>query len=730
MAEWIEGRLERVLWSSQESGWAVTVVRTTDGMPTTVVGPLADLAGVGDDGVFLTLQGEWVKHPTHGHQFKAEGYLEGSPQTLRGLELYLASSAIPGIGKSTAKRIVAQFGEDTFAAMSDPEQLQQLRGIGKAKADAIAHAWDEASANRGLGVLLQSAGLSVRWANRLAEQFGERAEQIVRSEPYSLSEKVRGIGFLTADRIARAVGVPEDAPQRVQAALVYCLGRKVDEGHCLVQLSELVGALQRLQVPTDGLQEAVDHLVAEGRVVQDEYEGAPHLTTVALDRAEHLVASSLLYRADSHEGLKASLDVVQAAERYVGLELDETQRQAVLGALQSGASVITGGPGTGKTTLVKVLIRSALEMGENWLLASPTGRAARRLSEATGQPASTLHRLLEFQPGGFRFGRDATNPLDCDGLVVDEASMVDVRLMASVLAALPVDRPCRLVLVGDADQLPSVGPGQVLRDIIRSGHIPVHALTRIHRQAAQSGIVMGAREVHEGRMPSSGQQTGHDDFFLIPRPDGRASQQTLVKVVTERLVAKGFDPRTDVQVLAPMRKGVLGTKELNEALQRALNGQGVAIKGRSGFREGDRVICTRNRYDFEVFNGDVGRVIRDGKDGLQVRFDDRDVDWPHEELDQLELAYALTIHKSQGSEYPAVVMVMDRSHHMMLRRNLLYTGLTRAKRFFCLIGDPQAWQQAVGRKGGDDRRTRLASMIRSFASETAEDDLEQVADPG
>lgn len=721
MSEWVEGRVTRVLWCAEDRGWAVLSVNTTDGMPTIVVGPLAPLADRVDETPFASFEGKWVRHPSHGHQFRADAYLQGSPRTSKGVELYLASAGIPGVGKTLAKRLVAHFGEDITGVLeAGPEQLTEVRGISKARAEAISEAWQGDAGQRSLTILLRGLGVSLRLAEKIREAFGDRAADIVRRRPYELTQKVRGVGFITADRIALSVGIAKDAPERQEAAIVYLLRRRIDEGSCWVSAADLHRSLRDLGVPSLELEERLHALSGEQRVVLEGHGPELLATTPALDRAERSVALHLLLRQQLKRDVPMSDVEIAAVESRGGLTLDETQRKAVSMALGGGVSVITGGPGTGKTTLVKVLVTATRELGESWALASPTGRASRRLSEATGQEAKTLHRLLEFNPSTFQFERNSTQPLEVDGVVVDEASMVDVRLMAALLDALPVDRPCSLVLVGDADQLPSVGPGQVLKDLVSSGRLPVTRLTTIHRQGEDSGIVLAARAVHEGRAPNSGERSGRQDFFWVERSSAEEVVRTLMAIVKERLPAKGFQEE-QIQVLTPTRKGPLGTYALNEALQQALNPDGKPVTGskRHGFRSNDRVICTKNRYDLNVFNGDVGRIVPGAGSVLTIRFEQETVQWPIEDLDQLELAYAVTVHKSQGSEYRAVVLVLHRSHSIMLRRNLVYTAITRGKQFFCGLGDAGALTRAVQRTGGGERTTRLQERMFEQSAEFA-----------
>lgn len=664
------------------------------------------------EGQRLVADGQWSTDGKFGPQFKVERSLVEDPRTLRGMEKYL-SSALEGVGEELARRIVDHFGLDTLRVLQDqPKRLSEVPGIGAKTLEKILSHWETDVTGREVMVMLRGFEIAPATCTRVLKRFGKDALTVVTRRPYRLIE-VSGIGFKTADTIARANGVARDDPERLGAAVQFCLESAEDEGHCYLPERVLVDRLVPLDVDPTLARATLDRLQAVGQVIRRpaSEEDLRPVYRVVMERTEAEVARELRLRAADRT--VATVDIA-SAERTVGLELAEGQRAAVELAFTARLTVITGGPGTGKTTIVRVLLAAARQRGETWALAAPTGRAARRLTETCGQEARTLHRLLEYSMQEMRFLRDREKVLDVDGVLVDEASMVDLRLAQALLAALP--SKARLILVGDGDQLPSVGPGRVLSDCIQSGAVPVARLTEVYRQAQGSAIVRNAWRVLHGDVPVSVEKDDpglRRDCFVLEREDAVDLRSLLLQVITERLPKNGFDPKADVQVLTPMHGGPLGTVALNEAIQAALNPTGPELRfGKRLFRTGDRVIQTRNDYEADVYNGDVGRIVEVTPAALQVDFEGRKLTVGLDGLDALELAYAISIHKSQGSEYPAVLLVAHTSHFVMLRRNLLYTGLTRARRFACVLASGRALRAAVGRVGGDERYTGLAGRLR------------------
>ena len=725
--ETLEGTLEQIVFQSPESHFTVARVRVAARAElVTAVGGLAGVA----EGTDLRLSGRWVTDRKFGAQFKVESYRTVTPATVAGIERYLGSGVIPGIGPELARRLVARFGTETLEIVGrDPARLTEVDGIGRARAERIRERWQEQRALEDVMVFLQGHGVSPAFANRIWRRYGTDAIGIVRSNPYRLALDIAGIGFRSADAIARSLGVLATAPARAEAGLLHVLGELADDGHMHAPTPSLLAAAREtLAVGDEILEPAVLRLVGAGRLVAETLGDRGECVSLAPLHAAEARAALLLGRlagtahAKTAVGVDINIDAGLARyEAEAKLVLAPQQRLAVAAAAHDKVVVITGGPGVGKTTIVRALLALVEGPFSRILLASPTGRAAKRLAETTLRPAMTIHRLLEYQPRTGGFGRDEAHPLDCELLVIDEASMIDTLLFAAVCAALPPT--ARLVLVGDVDQLPSVGPGRVLADVIASGRATVVRLTQVFRQAAQSAIVTNAHRVHRGELPDL-EPHEDADFFFIERDEPARVLETMLEVVAERIPRRfGLDPFTDVQVLTPMHKGEVGSLRLGAELQARLNPPGPSrpelVRGPRTFRLGDKVLQVKNDYDKDVWNGDVGRVTRlesaspdKNEHRLVIDFDGREVGYSVDELDALAHGYALTVHKAQGSEYPAVVIPLVTQHFMLLQRNLLYTAITRARRLCVLVGSRKALGIAVRT---DDTRLRWTWLARRLA---------------
>ncbi|AWM86793.1 ATP-dependent RecD-like DNA helicase [Microvirga sp. 17 mud 1-3] len=713
--ETLAGSVERVTFHNAENGFAVLKVHTRGKRDlVTVVGHTPAVSA----GEWITASGIWISDRTHGLQFKAEVLKTTPPTGAEGIEKYLASGQMRGIGPAMAKRIVAAFGVDTFEIIeASPDRLTEISGIGPWRASKIVAGWAEQKAVREIMIFLHAHGVGTARAMRIFKTYGYEAIQVMTEDPYRLAKDVRGIGFKTADAIAAKLGMEKTAPQRIRAGISFALQTATDEGHCALPVEALTRlAVQLLEVDGALIRTAILDEVSKGEVVSDTIGGEACLFLKGLHLSEQAIASRLAERASGPPPWpEIDLDkAIPWLESRTGKTLAASQREALKLVLGSKVAVVTGGPGVGKTTLLDTILRLLVAKGIKVALTAPTGRAAKRMTEQTGLEAKTIHRLLEIDPKHGGFSRNEQNPLDCDLLVVDETSMVDVPLMNALTKAIP--SRSSLLLVGDVDQLPSVGPGQVLADIIASDRIPVARLTEVFRQAAESRIVVNAHRINHGQMPEPPKSGEGSDFYFIGINEPEQGVGKIIEMVRDRIPKRfGLNPIKDIQVLCPMNRGVLGARNLNIELQRVLNPDPPATVERFGWRfsPGDRVMETQNDYDREVFNGDLGTVVRidDEEGALIASFDGREVSYPFGELDTLVPAYATTIHKSQGSEYPAVIIPVVTQHYTMLARNLLYTGVTRGKRLVVVVGQKKAVAMAV--RGGTIKRrwTKLREWL-------------------
>jgi exodeoxyribonuclease V alpha subunit len=682
----------------------------------TVIGSLPSVTA----GEWLTAEGWWVRDKEHGLQFKATTLKTVPPTTTEGIERYLGSGLVKGIGPILAKKLVGHFGADVLVVIeSRPAELQSVGGIGPKRRERIAHAWQEAKQIREIMLFLHSHGVSTSRAVGIFKTYGEQAIEKVRNDPYTLAKDIYGIGFATADQIAQKVGIPKDSINRAKAGIDHALLEATSDGHCALPLGKLkLAAVKLLEVQEGIVEQALSQMLTGGSLLMEEIEGEPLIFLPHLRKAEEGIATRIKRLAEG-QPLYPPIEFEKAVtwcEKRTGKTLAPSQREALKTVLTNRVVVITGGPGVGKTTLVNSILTILRAKDVKCLLCAPTGRAAKRLNETTGTDAKTIHRLLEIDPATGRFGRHEANPLSCGLLVIDETSMVDVLLMHSLLRAVPSH--AGLILVGDVDQLPSVGPGTVLHDLIESGVVPTVRLTEVFRQAADSRIITSAHRIRYGQMPDVGGTDPSSDFHFVERDEPEKIAATLVKLVKERIPQRfEFDPIRDVQVLCPMNRGSLGVRELNTALQQVLNPvraeEPVAERFGWRFQMRDKVIQTENDYDKDVFNGDIGTIehIDPVEHEVTIRFDERRVEYDFGELDEVSLAYAVTIHKSQGSEFPAVVIPLATQHYMLLQRNLIYTGITRGKKLVVLIGQKKALAIAVR---NDRPQRRYSGLLASL----------------
>lgn len=695
--------VERITYQNPENGYSVFRVKVKgyDDL-VTLVGNLLDVPA----GSVLLCQGEWRVDRKYGQQFQCSTWEEVMPATAYGIEKYLGSGLVKGIGPKFARLIVDRFGTGTIDVIeTDIERLNEVHGIGLKRIAKIRESWEKQKDIKNVMLFLQGHGVSTAFAAKIYREYGKESVSKVQENPYRLADDIWGIGFKTADGIASRMGYGKDDPRRVRSGILYTLGQLADEGHCFATDEQLLGtAAELLDVGEEAIGAVLEDMSGAGDVITD----GEAIYLPPFHYAECGVARRLLALRNGNGSLFSEDE--PELPRVEGIVYDETQLEAVRLAMKSKVMVLTGGPGTGKTTTTKAIIGALRSSGMKVLLAAPTGRASKRMSEATGMEAKTIHRMLEYNPkDGYQ--RNADNPLTGDALIVDECSMIDILLMNNLLKAVPDGM--RLILVGDIDQLPSVGAGNVLRDIIDSGAVPVIRLTRIFRQAQTSRIVMSAHAVNAGRLPdlSNGRET---DFFFLREEDPEKVAESIVDLVGRRLPGAYGIGADSIQVLTPMQRGVVGAASLNIALQQSLNGNGDSLsRGGYTFRKGDRVMQLRNDYDKEVFNGDLGYITEVNLEDrvLKVDFDGRETEYDSTELDELSLAYATTIHKAQGSEYPVVVIPVMMNHFVMLQRNLIYTGITRARKVCVLIGQLKALSYAVRNLTVQKRNTRLKERL-------------------
>jgi len=736
----LSGSVERITFYNEENGYSVlrlmperrrasypAVAANRDGL-VTVVGNLPELV----PGEFIKLKGNFINHPKHGMQFQVEVCEQTLPATLAGIRRYLGSGLIKGIGKHLADRIVDQFGMDTLDVIEkEPEKLLEVTDIGPKRTQGIATAWQEQKQVKEIMLFLHGHGVSTNLAIKIYKTYGDASLETVQSNPYQLARDIYGVGFKTADRIAQALGLALDHPTRIDAGVLYALNEMNDDGHVFAEREALiVRAAELLMVDAASIPAAIDRLNQDERVKLEFLPKTPVQTdeNSTIREPQEGYGIQAIYPAPFYYGelgvsrrllnlagaIPSRLSDIPPAFIRIDPTLSEEQRTAIRIAITHPISVLTGGPGTGKTTALKALISIVEESGKQYALCSPTGRAAKRLSEATGRPASTIHRLLDYSPTR-GFTQNEENPLLIDLLVIDETSMLDLILANSLLKAL--EPGTHILFVGDVDQLPSVGAGDVLRDLIASGIAPVTRLSVIFRQAPDSHIITNAHRINEGEFPVFDKSSL--DFFLFPADDAETAGNWVVDVVTERIPRKfGLDPKMDIQVLSPMYRGLAGVRALNETLQEKLNPPGPLKPQKTlygtTFRPGDKVMQTQNDYDKEVFNGDIGWIqhIDPVEQTLTVNFEDRLVSYDWVETDQLVLSYAITVHKSQGAEFPAVVIPLITQHYMMLQRNLLYTAVTRAKKLCVLVGSRKAIGIAVRNNKIALRNTALDFRLR------------------
>ncbi len=715
----LKGTVERITYHNEENGYSVLKIKSKQHKDLiTLVGNTAKIS----TGELIDANGKWVQHKEFGMQFSANSIQTLTPTTLEGIEKYLASGMIKGVGPHYAGLLVKAFGMEIFEVLdNNPEKLKNIRGIGPAKRNQIAEAWTKQKAIRDIMVFLQSHGVGTAKAVRIYKKYGEKAVERVKENPYQLAKDINGIGFKSADQIATNMGVAKDSILRARAGLHHVLFECLSQGHCAYPLEELLNkASELLEIDPEKLREAASLEINANDLIPETIDETYCVSLRRFYELECELASRLVQfsKTEIPWGKVETEKALPWAEQKLGITLHELQKTAVLKALTSKGLIITGGPGTGKTTLTKAILTILAAKNLNILLCSPTGRAAKRLSECTGREAKTIHRLLGVDRTNGGFLHHEENTLPADLVLVDEASMIDLPLFTSLMRALP--KRAVLIIVGDVDQLPSVGPGAVLNSLIESEVFPVVKLTQIFRQALTSEIITNAHIINQGEIPSLEKRAKESDFHFVESDSAEMTSKKIIDLVKNRIPNHlKIDPVKDIQVLTPMNRGGLGSRALNMDLQRAFNPNPPAKVERYGtiYGVGDKIMVTENDYDKEVFNGDMGFIeeINMEDQFIEVSIDGRLINFDFSEMDILSLAYATTIHKSQGSEYPAIVIPIAMQHFMMLKRNLLYTGVTRGKKMVVIVGEKKAIAMAIQNKNQGKRWNKLAPRIQSLS---------------
>ncbi len=707
----IKGQIERITFVNEHDGYTVAKLKVAGKQElVTVVGYM----GYTSPGDVIRAKGRWVRHPRYGNQFLVLSYSSEVPDE-DGIEKYLGSGLIKGIGPVMAKRIVNKFGKETLDIIDeDIDRLKEVEGIGDRRISMIKKAWEEHKEIRDIMIFLQQHGISSSYAFRIYKKYKDESIKVVKENPYKLAMDIFGIGFIKADRIAERLGFSKESEQRIMSGIIYILQQVTEEGHVYCPYEGLIERAEKmLEVNRNLIENAFTKLQLRGEIVKD--GDAVYLTQFYI--CETGIAKKLIRLMEMPKSIRRinTEKAIEWVQKKLRIRLAERQKEAIRIVAENKVLIITGGPGTGKTTVINAIIKIFSQIGAKVLLAAPTGRASRRMTETSGYEAKTIHRLLEYSPERREFKKNERSPINCDMLIIDEASMIDTPLMYHLVKAIPLN--ATVVLVGDINQLPSVGPGCVLKDLIASGMFPVVELNEIFRQAKESLIVINAHRINAGEFPIFKSERKDADFYFIEQEDPEKGISTIVELVKKRIPKKfGFDPIEEIQVISPMNKGVIGAENLNDRLQDALNPCSVYItRGNRKFKLKDKVIQIRNNYEKGVFNGEIGRIVKIDPENQEVwvEFDSGVVIYDYSELDEINLAYAISVHKSQGSEYPAVVIPVFIQHYVLLQRNLLYTAITRGKRLVVVVGTKKAFIIGIRNNKIQRRYTKLSKRLAS-----------------